>query len=204
MPGRLPLRSEPPLGGWPGHARTAGALTQPQPGRCPPSRAWQTLAAPRPQDAPPATPSEQRGSQPGPRAQGTGLPRSHDTAGCHCCLQPKPHRLRLVVASIFTTQSWEITEGQTAEPISGERPIHAPRAEASASSNHDSLARNVQSCSDFSLHIWKILCSPWICLTPRGPRAAVLAAGCHVQPVPLPRATSGPRVPAHPVALMKW
>ncbi|XP_074173750.1 cortexin domain-containing 1 protein isoform X2 [Rhinolophus sinicus] len=74
MPGRLPLRSEPPLGGWPGHARTAGALTQPQPGRCPPSRAWQTLAAPRPQDAPPATPSEQRGSQPGPRAQGTGLP----------------------------------------------------------------------------------------------------------------------------------
>ncbi|XP_059768300.1 cortexin domain-containing 1 protein isoform X1 [Balaenoptera ricei] len=37
----------PPLGGWPALAGAAGALTQPQPGRCPPSRAWAAPSAPR-------------------------------------------------------------------------------------------------------------------------------------------------------------
>ncbi|XDA85850.1 hypothetical protein R6Z07M_015587 [Ovis aries] len=60
MPGRPPLRSEPPLGGWPGLARAAGALTQPQPAQpC-------LGSAPRaPRPAPPASTR---------RSERTGLP----------------------------------------------------------------------------------------------------------------------------------
>lgn len=67
MPGRPPLRSEPPLGGWPGLARAAGALTQPQPAQpC-------LGSAPRaPRPAPPASTR---------RSERTGLPLQVSTAG---------------------------------------------------------------------------------------------------------------------------
>lgn len=63
----------PPLGGWPALARAAGALTQPQPGRCPPSRAWTAPSAPR---AP--------GRHAPQRALGTASP------GKHCRSIPGP------------------------------------------------------------------------------------------------------------------
>ncbi|XP_043290390.1 cortexin domain-containing 1 isoform X1 [Cervus elaphus] len=62
MPGRLPLRSEPPLGCWPGLARAAGALTQPQP-------------------AQPGLGSAPRAPCPAPRGTGQHAPqRAHWTA----------------------------------------------------------------------------------------------------------------------------
>ncbi|CAI9157740.1 unnamed protein product [Rangifer tarandus platyrhynchus] len=74
MPGRLPLRSEPPLGGWPGLDRAAGALTQPQP-------------------AQPGLGSAPRAPCPAPRGTGQHAPqRAHWTAspGKHCGRTPGP------------------------------------------------------------------------------------------------------------------
>lgn len=74
MPGRPPLRSEPPLSGWPGLARAAGALTQPQP-------------------AQPCLGSAPGAPLPAPRATGQHAPqRAHRTAspGKHCGRIPGP------------------------------------------------------------------------------------------------------------------
>lgn len=75
MPGRPRLRSEPPLGGWPGLARAAGALTQPQPGRCPPSRAW--AAPPAPSAPRRHAPQGAIGCRPGLGAGRAGAPGAH-------------------------------------------------------------------------------------------------------------------------------
>lgn len=96
MPGRPRLRSEPPLGGWPGLARAAGALTQPQPGRCPPSRAW--AAPPAPSAPRRHAPQGAIGCRPGLGAGRAGAPGAHGrprqvrTAGASW--DPSQRRLR--------------------------------------------------------------------------------------------------------------
>lgn len=82
MPGRPPLRSEPPLGGWPGLARAAGALTQPQPAQPGLGSAPRATDQHAPQRAHrTASPGKHCGRIPGPcgagaqRGRGTGASR---------------------------------------------------------------------------------------------------------------------------------